>query len=126
VISLSFFLMLAGATEVPVAFWRVGDDGLSLRFYAEVERALTDDDRIREASAGENARFALYSESNVVPLDRVGDAFSYRITLREGPSSQGRELARFEGNCSGPVSQCADRLIARVPKSVVSLSSMPK
>lgn len=122
-ISLSLFLMLAGGAEVPVAFWRVGDDGLSARFYAEVERALKDDDRIREPSAGENARFALYSESNVVPLDRASDAFSYRITLREGSSAQGAALARFEGNCAGPMAQCADHLIARVSKSVVGLSS---
>ncbi|MGL3822530.1 hypothetical protein [Sphingopyxis sp. R3-92] len=122
-ISLSLFLMLAGGAEVPVAFRGVGDDGLSARFYAEVERALTGDDRIRPASAGEDARFALYSESNVVPLDGANDAFSYRIILREGASAEGVALARFEGNCSGPVSQCADHLAARVAKSVVSLSS---
>ena len=115
--------MLAGGAEVPVAFWRVGDDGLSMRFYHEVERALNDDQYIREASAGESAPFALHSESNVLPLDRAGDAFSYRIILREGASAHGVALARFEGNCSGLVSQCADRLIARVAKTVVSLSS---
>lgn len=122
-ISFSLFLMLAGGAEVPVAFWRAGDDGLSARFYHEVERALKDDPRIREASAEENARFALYSESNVVPLDRASDAFSYRIILKEGSFANGTALARFEGNCSGSISQCADHLVARVAKSVVSLSS---
>lgn len=122
-ISLSLFLMLAGGTEVPVAFWRVGDDALSARFYEEVERALKDDKRIREASAGEDAPFALYSESNVVPLDHADDAFSYRVSLREGSSARGVELARFEGSCSGSMSQCADHLITRVVKTVAGLPS---
>ena len=123
---MSLFLMLTGGAEVPVAFWRVGDDGLSERFYHEVERALNDDQHIREASEGENAPFALHSESNVIPLDRAGDAFSYRIILREGASVQGVALARFEGDCSGSISQCADHLVARVAKSVVSLTSTRK
>ncbi|ALJ13202.1 hypothetical protein [Sphingopyxis macrogoltabida] len=115
-ILLSLSLMVASAVApVPVAFWRTGDDGLSLRFYGEIERAIARDGRIREAVAGDvGVSFTLYAETNVHPLTSDSDHFSYRISLRAGPSFDAPLIARLDSRCVDDIPECAADLVARV------------
>ncbi|WP_077146685.1 hypothetical protein [Sphingopyxis sp. KK2] len=122
-IILSLLLLAAGGPEIPVAFWRSGDDDLSVRFYEQVDRSIAGHVRLRPASAADDVRFALYAESNVRPLDRGGGGFSYRVSLREGRSANGRVLARFDGKCVDAIAVCADRLVGRVAARIARLSS---
>ena len=105
-------------SETAIAFWRVGDDGLSSRFYDAIRQSLDEYADIRTTLGDERGDFLLYGESHVRPLDRELERFSYRMSLRVGPTSQSEVVNRFDGHCTTAIQDCAQEVAARIAADI--------
>lgn len=99
---------------VPVNFIVVGHDVLSNTFYQAIEDVMLADKRLRWPHRDEQARWTLYSETNVRPLESGSGHFAYKVSLRRGSSTNGEVIERFDGACVVVAKLCAEEVVARM------------